>query len=182
MEPAKKFVEKTTRTKVKPAAEVNKDQLEQFLTKEEQERIHIDYLRLVEELPEAEYVGASAVVVSPEYIRENSKAEITRSLKDVQDDNYGGTVMDPKMGVSVTNFCATCNFDRSNCVGHFGHITLHQMVLHAAYIKYIVAIFNCVCRACSKLKLREEDLKDMGILKYQDTRRLFKMAQKLSKI
>lgn len=71
-----------------------------------------------------------------------------------------GTVYDERMGPSHVrgSLCATCHEDIRICPGHFGHIELATPLINPNFIKYIVAILNCICLKCSSLKMTREEI------------------------
>jgi DNA-directed RNA polymerase III subunit RPC1 len=43
------------------------------------------------------------------------------------------------------------------CPGHFGFLKLALPVFHVGFFKHTVSILQCVCKACSRVLLSEED-------------------------
>ncbi|AYV78683.1 MAG: DNA-directed RNA polymerase subunit alpha [Edafosvirus sp.] len=75
-----------------------------------------------------------------------------------------GGLIDPRLGTTDNHIdCATCGLNTTNCVGHFGHIDLAELVFHMGYINYIKKILSCICLKCSKLLVykNEDELADM---------------------
>ncbi len=94
-------------------------------------------------------------IMSTEDILKYSVVEITSSK--VSGPN---TVYDERMGPMENNInCVTCNMNSRICPGHFGHITLNEIILHPLYYKYIVALLKCFCVNCHKLLLGKNYIK-----------------------
>jgi len=78
-------------------------------------------------------------------------------------DNYPvpGGLCDPKMG-STERWakCFTCGKKMSHCPGHFGFLKLVKAVYHPGYLKDVLYILRCVCRCCSRLLIKREDIKE----------------------
>ncbi len=88
-------------------------------------------------------------------------------LYDNMEPKYGGLI-DTRLGVSLLNInCATCGFDSTNCVGHFGHIELAEPVYHVGYLPWVKKILGCVCLKCSKIliKKNEDELLNVAQMK-----------------
>lgn len=84
-------------------------------------------------------------------------------LYDNMEPKQGGLI-DSRLGTTNNNIdCATCGLDTTNCVGHFGHITLAEPVFHVGYLSYLKKILSCICLRCSKLLIHknEEDIAHM---------------------
>ena len=77
--------------------------------------------------------------------------------------------------------CATCGLNEEKCVGHFGHIELHERVFHIGFFTHIKKILSCICIRCSKLLIykNEEDIKRVLLNKTGKNR--FKEIRKLCK-
>jgi DNA-directed RNA polymerase II subunit RPB1 len=77
-----------------------------------------------------------------------------------------GGLIDPRLGTTNnSNYCATCQFNTSYCVGHFGHIDLAENVFHIGYIHYIKRILDVICLNCSKLLINKNEESVQNILK-----------------
>lgn len=94
--------------------------------------------------------------------KESSGIEIP-DLYDNMEPKRGGLI-DTRLGVTSNSLeCATCGFDSTNCIGHFGHIDLAEPVFHMGFIQYIKKILSCICLKCSKLLVykTEDELLEM---------------------
>ena len=103
--------------------------------------------------------------------KDSSGIEIP-DLYDNMEPKRGGLI-DTRLGVtSNTIVCATCGFDSTNCIGHFGHIDLAEPVFHMGYLNYIKKILSCICLKCSKLLVykNEDELLEMLKSKYGKSR------------
>lgn len=179
-----KFKKERKRTTEK---EFSKEEVEEKFTKEELSQIKRDYYATIADIPEAELTDISANIAGPEYIEKNTVVEINKTLSQTKGSEGGGsysrTVMDPLMSPTPqARLCYTCNFDIDTCIGHFGRIRLAAMQYYASFIKYIISILYCVCRSCAQLKLTEEQLDKMGLLRYQELTRLKHMADILKNV
>lgn len=75
-----------------------------------------------------------------------------------------GGLIDTRMGTTDSNIdCSTCGLNSTDCIGHFGHITLAEEAFHMGYISYLKKILSVVCLKCSKLLIHknEDELMDM---------------------
>ncbi|PNW84960.1 hypothetical protein CHLRE_03g165750v5 [Chlamydomonas reinhardtii] len=67
-------------------------------------------------------------------------------------------VLDRRLGVSNKNYvCETCGHKLADCAGHFGYIKLELPVFHIGYFKNTVQILQCICKACSRVLLPDEE-------------------------
>lgn len=77
-----------------------------------------------------------------------------------------GGLIDLRMGTTdLHNQCATCKFNTTYCIGHFGHIDLAEPVFHIGYLDTIKRILDCVCLSCSKILLPQNDVGIIEICK-----------------
>lgn len=74
-----------------------------------------------------------------------------------------GGLIDPRFGTTGHGECATCGYDSTHCIGHFGHIELAEAVFHMGYSNYVKKILSCICIKCSKLLVykNEEEIAEM---------------------
>ena len=95
-------------------------------------------------------------VFSSTETQQASVQEITLpQTMDNQDYQVKG-LLDPFLGtIDKTSQCMTCQSTMTNCIGHFGHINLHQPVYHVGFITHVKKVLECVCYYCSRLKLKE---------------------------
>jgi DNA-directed RNA polymerase II subunit RPB1 len=91
-------------------------------------------------------------------------------------------LIDTKMGTTDPNiYCATCGLNSTNCVGHFGHITLEEPTFHFGYIQYIKKILSCVCLRCSKLLLHKNEDELEGMLKNKSNKARWNEIRNITK-
>lgn len=125
-------------------------------------------------------------IYSAEEIKNISVAKITSSklCSSSSDKNAGyGTVYDPRMGtIENGKNCESCNQDIWACVGHFGHIELHEPIIHPLFYKQVVSFLKCFCIKCFKLLITEDQINLCGFNKFKSTRRFNKILEKLEKI
>jgi DNA-directed RNA polymerase II subunit RPB1 len=89
---------------------------------------------------------------SPEEIRKNSVAEITRRETYMAGMPVEGGLFDPRMGVLEPGMvCPTDGLTYIDTPGYFGHIELGRPVFFIQHIKEIVKFLRCFCYKCSKL-------------------------------
>eukprot|EP00198_Chlamydomonas_reinhardtii_P014024 XP_001703361.1 predicted protein [Chlamydomonas reinhardtii] len=80
-------------------------------------------------------------------------------------------VLDRRLGVSNKNYvCETCGHKLADCAGHFGYIKLELPVFHIGYFKNTVQILQCICKACSRVLLPDEERRETlsDAMKYND--------------
>tara|TARA_B100000482_G_C12598623_1_gene294254 strand:- start:91 stop:1389 length:1299 start_codon:yes stop_codon:yes gene_type:complete len=76
--------------------------------------------------------------------------------------NPGG-INDNRMGtVDRRLLCGTCCKDVRHCQGHVGHIKLSFPMYHIGFFDTTFKVLRCVCFACSKLCLTEEEKRSMS--------------------
>ena len=96
----------------------------------------------------------------------NSQGIELPELYENQEPKIGGLI-DPRLGPSPDghNFCATCGFNSTECVGHFGHITLSETVFHVGFLQFVKKILGCICLRCSKLLIYKNEHEIAELLK-----------------
>lgn len=113
--------------------------------------------RMGEFIHPSKIIGVQFSMLSPEEIRKNSVAEITK--RDTYNGNkpvYGG-LFDPRMGVLEPGLiCNTDGLTYTDTPGYFGHIELARPVFFIQHIKEIMKVCRCVCFKCSKLLLNKQ--------------------------
>ena len=93
-----------------------------------------------------------------------------------------GTVYDPRLGTTDSSEeCQTCKQDAANCPGHFGHILLHEPVVHPLYTKRVVNFLNCICMKCSKLLISKDQINLTGLNKFKGEKRFKRNCGKIKK-
>ncbi|OYT67671.1 MAG: DNA-directed RNA polymerase subunit A'/A'' [Candidatus Wolframiiraptor sp. EX4484-121] len=106
--------------------------------------------------------GIKFGILSPEMIRRMSVAEIQNP--DTYDEDgmpIPTGVMDPRLGtLEPGQRCKTCGNTYLGCPGHFGHIELPVPVIHVGFVKYIHNLLRATCRACGRLLLPDEVIRE----------------------
>ncbi len=102
-------------------------------------------------------------LMTPDTIRKMSVARIiTADTYDEDGLPITGGLMDGRLGtIEPGQRCKTCGNRVGECPGHFGHIELARPVIHVGYAKLIYKILRATCRQCSRLKLSEEEKKEL---------------------
>ena len=87
-------------------------------------------------------------------------------------------VLDRRLGVSDKHStCETCGARLQDCPGHYGHIELVLPVFHIGYFKPLLAVLQCICKACSRVLIsfdeRNRVLRQMAhpLVKHDHVRR-----------
>ena len=62
--------------------------------------------------------------------------------------------------------CGTCCKDVRHCQGHVGHITLSFPMYHIGFFDTTFKSLRCICFACSKLCLTEEEKAQFETVEY----------------
>lgn len=57
--------------------------------------------------------------------------------------------------------CKTCGQKLADCAGHFAYLKLELPVFHVGYFKNTVQLLQCICKACSRILLPEEERRKM---------------------
>lgn len=97
-------------------------------------------------------IGVQFSMLSPEEIRRNSVAEITKRDTYINNKPVIGGLFDPRMGVLEPGLiCPTDGLTYTDTPGYFGHIELARPVFFIQHIKEIMKTCKCVCFKCSKL-------------------------------
>ncbi|KAJ1909852.1 DNA-directed RNA polymerase III subunit C1 (rpo31), partial [Coemansia sp. S17] len=99
-------------------------------------------------------------VPSPHEIRQAAEVEINQRDLYLAENHkpvpHG--VLDPRLGISKnSDTCATCGQHMSECVGHWGYISLCVPVFHFGYFKMTQTILQDICKTCSRVMLEESD-------------------------
>lgn len=101
-------------------------------------------------------------LLSPEEIRKMSATKIITA--DTYDDDgfpIDMGLMDPRLGVIEPGLkCKTCGKKVDECPGHFGHIDLAMPVIHEGFTKLIKEMLAATCRACGRVKLPQDRIKE----------------------
>lgn len=93
-----------------------------------------------------------------------------------------GGLIDTRLGSTNNGIdCATCGFDSTNCIGHFGHIDLAEPVFHLEYRTFIKKILGCICLKCSKLLLYKNEDEVLEMLKNKSSKARFATIRELTK-
>jgi DNA-directed RNA polymerase beta' subunit len=117
-------------------------------------------------------------IYSPDEIRAISVCQVDNTKKT----DYG-SVYDPRMGTSLTSvICETCNEDACWCPGHFGHIELHEPIIHPLYYRNVLNLLSCVCFRCCKLMITKEQLEIEGVINMKGPTRFNHIVEKVKKI
>ncbi|MEM5804117.1 MAG: hypothetical protein QW350_05285 [Candidatus Aenigmatarchaeota archaeon] len=93
------------------------------------------------------------------------------------------SVNDPRMGVTDPyQICATCSRNNFNCPGHLGYIRLNVPIIHPLFAKIVFYVLRSVCNKCGGLLLKEEMLRQKGILQLSGFDRLRVIAEESKNI
>ena len=93
-----------------------------------------------------------------------------------------GGLLDRRMGTTDLYLdCATCGLNEEKCVGHFGHIELHERVFHIGFFTHIKKILSCICIRCSKLLIYKNEEEIKRVLLNKTGKNRFKEIRKLCK-
>ncbi|WOL00292.1 DNA-directed RNA polymerase III subunit 1 [Canna indica] len=69
-------------------------------------------------------------------------------------------LLDPRMGAAnKAGICATCHGNFTECPGHFGYLKLTLPVFNVGFFNSILNILKCICKACGRILLAENDRK-----------------------
>jgi len=121
-------------------------------------------------------------IMSNEEIKRYSVVHVhlSRIPDDIRDDKEG-TTYDERMGTIEDKIdCLSCRADQKWCTGHFGHIELEVPVVHPLFVKKVCNFLNLLCPCCFKLRMKEENMRLIGLMKKRGPNRL-KAMLKLSK-
>ncbi len=101
--------------------------------------------------------------LSPKSIKEMAAIKIVHpELYDPDGYPIDGGLADLHLGVVDPGLrCRTCGGTIGQCLGHFGYLELTKPVVHPLYGKKIYMLLRAICRKCSRILLREADLKEM---------------------
>lgn len=93
-----------------------------------------------------------------------------------------GGLIDPRLGTSNNAMlCATCGLNVTDCVGHFGHITMMEPVFNIAYLPYLKKILSCICIRCSKLLVYKNEDAIAEIIRTRDKKDRFEAIRNIVK-
>ena len=99
--------------------------------------------------------------ISSEDILNKSVMQITSTRLHHKSSNIEGGLNDLRLG-SLKNGerCATCYEGVVTCMGHFGHITLHEPIYNCFFMAKIVRILNSICSSCSQILIDAKKYRD----------------------
>ena len=101
-------------------------------------------------------IGIQFSMLSPEAIRKNSVAEITKRDTYMGGVPVDGGLFDSRMGVLEPGMiCPTDGLTYIDTPGYFGHIEMARPVFFIQHITEIMKICRCVCFKCSKLRINK---------------------------
>ena len=117
-------------------------------------------------------------VLSAEDVRKHSVVEISSAKI-----NGSGSVSDERMGIELNNDgkCITCNTKAKDCSGHFGHIELHEPILHCKLIKHVVSFLKCQCMKCYEPLITQEKVELFNFHKFKRNIRFDKIIEHITK-
>ncbi len=103
-------------------------------------------------------------LLSPKEIKKMVAVKIvTAELYDKEGYPVDGGLMDTRLGVIDPGLkCKTCGERLKECIGHFGYIDLARPIVHVAYVNKILEVLKSVCSGCSRLLLKDEDIKALN--------------------
>ncbi|PKA63212.1 DNA-directed RNA polymerase II subunit RPB1 [Apostasia shenzhenica] len=101
-------------------------------------------------------------VHSGEDIRKQAEVQVWKnSIYDVAVKPTPDGLLDLRMGPPNKSFhCATCHGDFTECPGHFGFLKLTLPVFNVGYFNSILNILKCICKACARVLLPENERRD----------------------
>ncbi len=107
--------------------------------------------------------GIQFGLLNPDTIRKMSVERIiTPDTYDSDGTPITSGLMDGLLGtIDPGQKCKTCGARVGSCPGHFGHIELSRPVIHVGYNKLIYKVLRSTCRACSRIVLDPEEIKEI---------------------
>lgn len=120
-------------------------------------------------------------VLSNKEIKNLSECEITAFTNSKTTEN---TPYDSRLGaIDNGTKCPTCQEGTLTCPGHFGHISLPICIYNRTFMKYIVALLQCVCHKCSRLRIKNAQISTFSTkVMYRDPFKILKtIEEKCSK-
>lgn len=117
----------------------------------------------VEDIPVRKIKHLQFGALTPQEIANSGSLRVWQTdLYDVNErKQVKGGALDKRLGVSgKDDTCETCGKKLTDCIGHFGHITLALPVFHAGYFKATLQILQQICKCCSKVLLEEKDRRE----------------------
>jgi len=102
-------------------------------------------------------------LLEPDLIRKMSVERIiTPDTYDADGTPVTSGLMDGLLGtIDPGQRCKTCGARVGSCPGHFGHIELSRPVIHVGYNKLIYKVLRATCRACHRILLDPEEIKEV---------------------
>ncbi len=142
-------------------------------------QLYDENIRPIESI-EFNVLGNKQIKEMSAFGKESSGIEIA-DLYDNLEPKKGGLI-DTRLGSTNNGVdCATCGFDSTNCIGHFGHIDLAEPVFHIGYIAFIKKILSFICLRCSKLLLYKNEEEILELLKDKSPKARFAAIRELTK-
>lgn len=123
----------------------------------------------------------SKEILAMSALGKKSKGIDVPDLYDNMEPKRGGLI-DTRLGTTNKYInCATCGYNSTYCVGHFGHIELEDPVFHMGYINYVKKILSIVCLKCSKLLIYKNEKEILEMLKNKKGKARFNEIRNLVK-
>jgi DNA-directed RNA polymerase beta' subunit len=110
--------------------------------------------------------------------------EITEPSSNIRNGkgDYTSTPYDPRFGViNERERCIVCGLSNTECAGHFGYINLPEPLIIPEHLNIVKDILMCICDKCSKVRMTEEQMKILGLLKIRSTDRVEKISEMCNK-
>ena len=118
------------------------------------------YARMYSTAPLAKVTSVSFTLWDPDEIKKGSVCEVTEPTSHIDGVPQPNSCHDTRLGVTEYDVtCKTCNMDKDECPGHWGHITLAKPMLHLGYLSTVIKVLRSVCFHCSIIKLDPTDPK-----------------------
>ncbi|MES1920922.1 DNA-directed RNA polymerase II subunit rpb1, variant 2 [Bonamia ostreae] len=92
-------------------------------------------------------------ILNPDEVRSMSVVEVkTATAYEKGGIPKENGLLDLRMGTTDEGFlCQSCQGNRTECPGHFGHVELARPMFHIGFLGVALKILRCVCFKCSRL-------------------------------
>ncbi|MFC2135840.1 DNA-directed RNA polymerase subunit A' [Bacteroidota bacterium] len=99
-------------------------------------------------------------IIGPKFVKEMASAKVvTPELYDKEGYPVDGGLMDVRLGVIDPGLkCKTCGSKLKECPGHFGYIELARPIVHISFVKEILDLMRCSCRACGRILIPQDKI------------------------
>lgn len=93
------------------------------------------------------------------------------------------SVYDERMGTLQNGKrCLSCGQSNRECIGHFGYIRLHTLLIHPLYHKQVLTVIRTLCTRCGRVALTPDIMRVHMLHRVPRTVRLARLVDRLERV